>query len=109
MGCRDLNIGGQHLLSEVAELLEHEALIEGLTRHAALKLTPEGQKSAMDYFNKSIEFDPNYAPAYAGLMGVWAFSKQMDFVSTEEANPRMDLSRKAVKRGFLALVTGSSP
>ncbi len=53
-------------------------------------LTPEGQQAAMDYFNKAIEIDPDYAMPYAGLMGVWAFSKQMDFVSTEEANPMIE-------------------
>ena len=52
-------------------------------------LTRESQEAALDYFQKSAEIDPEYAPAYAGMVGVWGVLKQMDYVSPDEANPKM--------------------
>jgi len=52
-------------------------------------LTREGIMAAMDYFKKAIEIDPEFAPAHAGLGGIWAFLKQMDFVSPDEADPKI--------------------
>lgn len=53
-------------------------------------LTQEGIQSALSYYNRAIEIDPEYAPAYAGIGGVWMFLKQMDFISPDEANPLME-------------------
>jgi len=52
-------------------------------------LTKEAAFAAIDYFNKAIEIDPTFAPAYAALSGVWGKLKQMDFVTAEDANPLM--------------------
>ena len=52
-------------------------------------LTLEGLQTAIDYFNKALEIDPNFAPAHAALAGVWAVLKQMDFVSSDEADPKI--------------------
>jgi tetratricopeptide (TPR) repeat protein len=53
-------------------------------------LTRESQQSALDYFNKALEIDPEYASAYAGIAGVWAFLKQMDYVTPDEANLKLE-------------------
>ena len=53
-------------------------------------LSSESQQTALDYFAKSIETDPKYAPPYAGMAGVWGFLKQMDYVSPDEATPKME-------------------
>ena len=53
-------------------------------------LSQESQTAAMDYFNKAIEIDPEYASAYAGIAGVWAVLKQMDYVTPDEANPKLE-------------------
>ncbi len=53
-------------------------------------LSRESQYAAMDYFNKAIEIDPEYASAYAGIAGVWAVLKQMDYVTPDEANPKLE-------------------
>jgi len=52
-------------------------------------LTQEGQQAAVDYFTEAIEIDPEFAPAHAGLGGIWAVLKQMDFVSPDEADPKI--------------------
>jgi len=53
-------------------------------------LTKESQQTALDYFTKAIETDPEYAPPYGGIAGVWGFLKQMDYVSPDEATPIME-------------------
>ena len=53
-------------------------------------LTQESQQTAKDYFNEALEIDPEYASAFAGLAGVWAFLKQMDYVTPDEANPLLE-------------------
>ena len=55
-------------------------------------LNQKSQEAALDYFNKALEIDPEYAPAYAGTAGVWAFLKQMDYVSPDVANPKLEES-----------------
>ncbi len=52
-------------------------------------LTKEAGFAAIDYFNEAIDIDPTFAPAYAALSGVWGVLKQMDYVTAEEADPRM--------------------
>lgn len=55
-------------------------------------LTLESQETALEYYNKALEIDPEYAPAYAGIAGIWAVLKQMDYVSPDEANPKLEES-----------------
>ncbi len=38
-----------------------------------MQFTPEGFKNAIAYYNKAIQLNPNYAPAYAGLAEVYSF------------------------------------
>jgi len=53
-------------------------------------LTKESQLTALNYFEKATETDPEYAPPYGGMAGVWGFLKQMDYVSPDEATPKME-------------------
>ena len=50
----------------------------------------ESQLTAIEYFNKALEIDDKFAEPYAGLAGVWAFLKQMDYVSPDEADPKLE-------------------
>lgn len=65
----------------------YEAYLKG--KYSMGLLSQEGIQGAMGYFNQAIEIDPEFAPAYGGLGGIWAFLKQMDFVSADEANPHI--------------------
>lgn len=62
----------------------YEAYLKGKSSMGLL--TEDGIKASIGYFERAIELDPNYAPAYAALGGVWGFLKQMNIVSTDEAN-----------------------
>jgi len=42
-------------------------------REAFLSFTPQGFESAISFYNKAIQADPNYAPAYAGLGELQSF------------------------------------
>lgn len=42
-------------------------------RESFLRFTPDGFKNAISYYNKAIQADPNYAPAYAGLGELYSF------------------------------------
>ena len=54
------------------------------------KRTAEGFKKAIDYFNKAIEQDPTYAPAYAGLADSYALSGDWEYgvLPPNEAYPK---------------------
>jgi TolB-like protein/Tfp pilus assembly protein PilF len=53
-------------------------------------LTPEGIKLAEEYFLKAIEIDPQFAPAYGGLAGIWVSLKQLSYIPPEVADPKVD-------------------
>ena len=57
-------------------------------RFPAQKFTPQDFEIAMDYFQRALEKDPNYALAYAGIARVWTSRQQMGFVPPREAEPR---------------------
>ncbi len=41
------------------------------------QLTPEALQTALQYFNKAIEIDPEWAPPYAGVAAFWMGVRQM--------------------------------
>jgi serine/threonine protein kinase/tetratricopeptide (TPR) repeat protein len=52
------------------------------------KRTKEGLLKGLEYFNKAIEKDPNYALAYAGLADSWALLGRYSYFPPEEAMPK---------------------
>lgn len=61
----------------------HHAYLRG--RHFWNRRTPEGFKKAIDQFNRAIELDPAYAPAYAGLADAILFLSGYDAPEQKEA------------------------
>lgn len=74
----------------------YEAYLKGKSSMGLL--TEDGIKASIGYFERAIELDPSYAPAFAALGGIWGFLKQMNFVSTDEANlhlkPNIERAKK---------------
>jgi TolB-like protein/Tfp pilus assembly protein PilF/predicted Ser/Thr protein kinase len=52
------------------------------------KRTEEGFKNAIDQFQRAIEIDPAYAPAYAGLADSYILLSNNGFLPAKEAMPR---------------------
>lgn len=69
--------------SEKVDPAAYEAYLKGKSSMGLL--TEDGIKASIGYFERAIELDPNYAPAYAALGGVWGFLKQMNIVTTDQA------------------------
>ena len=61
----------------------YEAYLKG--KYSMGMLSQESIQAAMGHFQRAIEIDPDFAPAYGGLGGIWAFLKQMDLVTSEQA------------------------
>jgi len=51
------------------------------------KLGQESLVKALEYFNRAIERDPTWAPAYSGIAQVWIGMAQMGFAAPETAGP----------------------
>lgn len=51
------------------------------------KLSQESLAKALEYFNRAIERDPTWAPAYSGIAQVWTGMAQMGFAAPETAGP----------------------
>jgi TolB-like protein/Tfp pilus assembly protein PilF len=66
----------------------YEAYLKG--RYFWNKRTADGLKKAIDNFNESIEKDPNYAPAYAGLADAYALAGDWQYgvLAPREAYPK---------------------
>ena len=45
---------------------------------------------AEEYFLKAIEIDPQFAPAYGGLAGIWVSLKQLNYIPPEIADPKVN-------------------
>jgi serine/threonine protein kinase/Tfp pilus assembly protein PilF len=56
-------------------------------------------EAAMRYYELALEHDPDYAPAYAGIAGVWIARQQAGFTLPSEAGPKA----KAAARRALEL------
>ena len=65
----------------------YEAYLKG--KYSMGMLSKDGIEAAMGHFQRAIQIDPEFAQAYGGLGGIWAFLKQMDIVTTEQANPNI--------------------
>ena len=51
------------------------------------KLSKESLDNALEYFNKAIEIDPEWAPPYSGIAQVWVGLAQMGHAAPEIAGP----------------------
>lgn len=73
----------------------YKAFLAG--KHEFEKLSEEGFKNALKYFEKSIELDDTFAPVYAELANYYMFMLQMRVVSLTEAFPKIyNNNRKAL-------------
>lgn len=51
------------------------------------KLSQESLEKALEYFNRAVELDPQWAPSYAGIAQVYLGLAQMGFVAPGTAGP----------------------
>jgi len=65
----------------------YELFLKG--RYYHYKYTEEGWTRAIEFFEKAIEKEPNYAPAYAGMNTSWGFLWFLGFLPAEQAAPQM--------------------
>ena len=65
----------------------YELFLKGRFHH--YKYTAEGWKRAIEFFEKAIEIEPNYAPAYAAMASSWGCLWFFGLVSAEQAIPPM--------------------
>ena len=65
----------------------YEAYLKG--QYYAGFLTPEAIETANTFFLQSIEIDPGFALGYGGLCLVWVTKKQMGYISTLQAVPKI--------------------
>jgi tetratricopeptide (TPR) repeat protein len=73
----------------------HEAHLLG--RYHFNKGDEQGWKRAIEYFERAIEVDPDYAAAYAGLSGAWRFRGLSGTVDFKEA---VSLARAAALKAI---------
>jgi TolB-like protein/DNA-binding winged helix-turn-helix (wHTH) protein/Tfp pilus assembly protein PilF len=64
----------------------YEAYLRG--RYHIFRFSEADFRKAMEYFERSIRLDPQYAPAYAGVAHVWVSLGNQGVVSLEEAIPK---------------------
>ena len=53
------------------------------------QLTPEALQMALEYFNKAIDIDPNWAPPYAGVALFWIGVRQMGLAPSSITVPNI--------------------
>lgn len=76
----------------------HEAYLTGMGH--LYTLTRRSVNKSLDYFNLSLEKDPNYAPAYLGIAQMWGIRVQQGFAPYIEAKPYIQsASSKALELG----------
>ena len=63
----------------------HDLYLRG--RFFMLKVTEDGLRKALDYFEQALAKDPNYAPAYAGTAFAWTWLADA-FLPPREAYPK---------------------
>jgi serine/threonine protein kinase/Tfp pilus assembly protein PilF len=64
----------------------YEAYLKGMQHW--YKLTSEDMDTALEYFERALKKDPNYAPAYSGVALVWVGRQQMGYAPSREAGPK---------------------
>ncbi len=72
--------------SHTTNLEAHDAYLKG--EFYRKRWTKNDLETAMKYYNIALEKDPKYALAYNGIAWVWAFSSEMAYVSSSEAQPK---------------------
>ena len=65
----------------------YEAYLKGLNLEA--NPSPANLTNAMNYFELALNKDPNYAPAYAGIAGIWFVRQLTGNVPRSEATPKL--------------------
>jgi adenylate cyclase len=85
----ELTADEELLLSESREVDDEavEAYYIGL--HYLDMINMNSLQKAKEYFNIAVEIEPEWAPPYAGLASVWAYQKQMSFISPSLAIPKI--------------------
>ncbi len=66
----------------------YELFLKG--RYYYYKYSAEGWRRAIEFFEKAIEKEPNYAPAYAGVNSSLGFLWFLGFIPAEQAVPQMN-------------------
>jgi TolB-like protein/Tfp pilus assembly protein PilF len=75
----------------------YEAYLRGQFYRA--KSTEEGFNTAMDYFQKAIELDPNYPASYTGLASIYTLIGNYGFRPPTEVYPKSkEIARKAMEK-----------
>ena len=82
--------------SKTVDPESYKAFLAG--KHEFEKLSEEGFRKALEYFEKSIELDDSFAPAFAELANYYMFMIQMRVISVPEAFPKIyNNNRKALE------------
>lgn len=76
----------------------YEATLKGMV--GWYKHTPEEIEQAYLYFQRALELDPEYAPAYAGLMWVWVYRGSATVRPSEVLAGMAELERKMKEQGI---------
>lgn len=87
---RALNEGGQPRLSEPKEINPeaYKAYMNGKFLSITIP-SPENLEKALEYFQRAIELDSTFAPAYAEISWVWISFFQLGYATGIEAIPKI--------------------
>ncbi len=79
----------QHRLTDARSVNAeaYEAYLKGLSLEA--NPSPANLTNAMNYFELALNRDPNYAPAYAGIAGIWFVRQLTGNAPRSEATPKL--------------------
>ena len=77
-------------LAQAAEVSSdgYDAYLKGMQHF--YRLTPQDLETALQYFDLSLEQNPNAPLAHAGVAAAWVGLQQMGFVKSSEAAPRSE-------------------
>ncbi len=66
----------------------YDAYLKGL--YFSAKLTPDDLQKGFDYFNKAIDADPTFAPAYAGMAEAYSWAGGLDILPSQQVWPKVE-------------------